>query len=497
MLATSHTQQVELRGYQINANNNTLRELTKVNSVMLVAPTGSGKTVILGNFCRLAMKKEPEPYPVLVLAHREELILQAQDKLFKQFGIYAGVIKSGVQSCFQLRVQIASVQTLVNRLNKTLFDPKIIIIDEAHHATAETYRKIISFFPNAKLIGLTATPYRASGEGFTDIFKSLVMTTTVKYLEEIGFLVKARAFSYPLDNSKLDTVDIVKGDYDEKQIEKLMMEDQIIEDMVASYKERAWGKRAICFAVSIAHSKKIVARFNAEGIPAAHMDANSDNRSAIIKRFDKGDILLLSNVGIATEGTDIPSIECVMIARATKSLALYLQICGRGSRLYPNKDEYILLDFGNCIIDHGAPNKEHDWERHFKGTKKKGKKKEKPKEKQFKIKLVTGEEFEGTRYEIPKGAKGVILEEIDEESLHLRVRWRLFENILAQIKGKTKVTGESYSHFASIYRWQNELQRKKELNPSRQEIEKVAKVLGANQKWVNNIDGIFNPPKNP
>ncbi len=495
MLATTINQKVQLRDYQKNAITNTLHQLTKVDSVMLVAPTGAGKTVLLGDICRRAMSKQPDPYPVLVLAHREELILQAQDKLFRQFGIYAGVIKSGIQTSFQLRVQVASVQTLVNRLNKTLFDPKIIIIDEAHHATAETYRKIISFFPNAKLIGLTATPYRASGEGFTDIFKSLVVTTTVKYLEEIGFLVKARVFSYPLDNSKLDLVNIVKGDYDEKQIEKLMMEDQIIEDMVASYKERAWGKRAICFAVSIAHSKKIVDRFNAEGIPAAHMDASSDNRSTIIKRFDKGEIMLLSNVGIATEGTDIPSIECVMIARATKSLSLYLQSCGRGSRLYPNKEEYILLDFANCFIDHGAPNKEHDWERHFKGTKKKRQKKEKPKEKQFKIKLVTGEEFEGTRYEIPKGAKGVVLEEIDEQTLYLRTRWRLFETILEQIKNKTKVTGESYSHFASIYRWQNELERRKEPNPSREEIERVAKVLNAGQKWVNNIDSIFNPVK--
>jgi superfamily II DNA or RNA helicase len=416
---------------------------------------------------------------------------QAQDKLFKQYGIVGGIIKSGMKTDFQLKVQIASVQTYVNRMDKIPFVPKVIIVDEAHHSAAETYVKILKYYKEVKIIGLTATPYRASGEGLKHVFQRMILTTTVKHLEEIGFLVPARCFSYPLDNKKLDMIDIVKGDYDEKQVAKLMMEEQVIEDMVASYKTQAMGLKTICFAVNVEHSKKIVARFNAEGIPSAHMDANTDNRSALIKRFEKGDIQILCNVGIATEGTDIPCIKCVMIARATKSLSLYLQICGRGSRLFPDKKEFLLLDFANCFIDHGAPNKDQDWEKHFKG-KKKGTKKEKPKEKQFKIKLETGEEYEGTRYDIPKNAKGVILEEINEDLLVKRRRWRLFEQELEGIKNRKKATGENWSLFASVYSWANKLQKMKEPPPNLEELQDVAKVLKAGQSWVRNVYNTVN-----
>lgn len=271
-----------------------------------------------------------------------------------------------------------------------------------------------------------------------------------------------------------------------------MMEDQIIEDMVASYKARAMGLKSICFAVNVEHSKKIVARFNAEGIPAAHMDANTENRAALIRRLEHGDLQILCNVGIATEGTDIPCLKCVMIARATKSLSLYLQICGRGSRLFKGKETYLLLDFANCYIEHGAPNKDQDWESHFKGTKKKGKKKEKPKEKQFKIKLETGEEFEGTRYDIPIGAKGVILEEIDEATMQKRIRWNMYIKELEETKRKTKADGTQWSLFSSVYGWANKLTKAKQPPPTMEEMREVAKILKAGEQWTFNTYNILN-----
>lgn len=487
------TKGIAMRPYQYAATSDTLNSLATLNAVMLQAPTGAGKTVIMGEICR---KCHIKGYPVLILAHREELLLQASDKLFKQFGLYSGIIKSGVTPMMHLPIQVASVQTYVNRMTQIRFTPKVIIVDEAHHATAETYQAILKYYPHAKIIGLTATPYRLDGTGFTEIFQKLVVTTTVKHLEELGFLVPARCFSYPIDNTKLDNVAIVKGDYDEKQIADLMAEAQIIEDMVASYKDKAMGKRAICFAVNIEHSKKIVARFNMEGIPAAHIDANSKDRALLIKKFEKGELLFLSNVGIATEGTDIPGIEAVLLARPTKSLSLFLQICGRGSRTAPNKTEYILLDFANCIIDHGRPNKEHDWLKHFKGTRKKGEKKSKPMEKQFKIKLPTGEEYEGSRYDIPAGIKGVVLEEIDEEELIQRRRWRMFENELDGIKFKTKKDGTSFSPFAAVYKWSDALRKAKLLPPNMDELKKIATRLNVGERWISKTYYQFNPQNN-
>lgn len=202
----------QLRPYQVDGIRNTLSALKEVDTVLLVAPTGSGKTVLMGEICRRCVTKQPEPYNVLILAHREELLNQAQDKLFRQYGIIGGIIKGGSKTDYQLKVQIASVQTYVNRLDKIPFKPKVVIVDEAHHCAAETYMKILNYYKGVKVIGLTATPYRASGEGLKHIFQRMVQTTTIKHLEDIGFLVPARCFNYPLDNKKLDAVDIVKGD---------------------------------------------------------------------------------------------------------------------------------------------------------------------------------------------------------------------------------------------------------------------------------------------
>lgn len=353
---------MKLRSYQLEIVDKILSNPKSSDLIQLA--TGGGKTVIAGQICNTFLSKGKK---VLFLAHREELISQPKEKLFSQFGIDSSIIMAKHKSDLETPMQIASVQTFNRRLN---FEPNVIIIDEAHHSTAATYQRVIKAYPNAKLIGLTATPYRLSGKGFKDTFQNLITSRTVKQLENEGFLVPAKCYSYPIGHDKLSRIKITGGDYNEQELEELMLDRVLIEDIVVSYEAHAKGKKMIVFASTVSHSKAICQRLNEMGIKSLHVDANSKNRSEIINEFRYGQFNVLCNVGIATEGVDIPEIKAVCLARPTKSLALYLQMAGRGARPFDSKSEYLLLDHSDNFFHHGAPNKEHEWERFFKGKSK-------------------------------------------------------------------------------------------------------------------------------
>lgn len=350
---------MELREYQTDIANLVLSNTKSKDMIQLA--TGGGKTVIAGFLCKHYLSKNKK---VIYVAHREELILQPKKKLYSQFGIESSIIKASEKSDLTNPMQIASVQTFYKRLN---FDPDVIIIDEAHHSKASTYQMVINNYPNAKLIGLTATPYRLSGKGFKDTFNRLVSSKSIKELENMGFLVPAKCYSYPIGHDKLSRIKITGGDYNESQLEKVMIDRVLIEDIIVSYEKHAKGKKMIVFASSVKHSQAICQRFKEYGFNALHIDSKSKNRSEIIKSFRLGDTDILCNVGIATEGVDIPEIEAVCLARPTKSLALYLQMCGRGSRPFKNKKKYLLLDHSDNYYEHGAPNYDFEWDVYFNG----------------------------------------------------------------------------------------------------------------------------------
>lgn len=358
----------QLRDYQAKGVHETLQSMASNHSTMFQLPTGGGKTLCMIDIMRRCVLNN---YRCMLLAHRKELIDQGRDKLYSMTNIVSGMIMGNHTTDYSLPVQIGSIQTLKNRnLPKKI---KVLLIDEAHHATANTYRKIINKYPNAYLLGVTATPIRTNGKGFGDIFNDMVLGPSIKWMEQQGYLCEAfipeifinRSLAVGLKDLATQKGGLTGGDYNQKRLSQLLKQAKVSTDVVHSKIEFAEGKKTITFALDVENSKDIVKRYLRFGIKAQHLDGttHSLDRTRIINEFSdpNSDLEVLSNVGIATEGTDIPCTECIQLARPTKSLSLYLQMVGRGSRLFEGKSKYILLDLAGNIFEHGKPNKRREW----------------------------------------------------------------------------------------------------------------------------------------
>lgn len=316
---------------------------------LIVAPTGAGKTVIACSIIESAVAKGSR---VLFLAHRKELITQCSNKLH-EIGVDHGIIKAGIKPRPYAPVQVASVQTLTRRLDKHQVRYDLIIVDEAHHAMAKTYLKILNAFPLAITIGLTATPYRSDGKGLGDLFDSLVEVTTVERLMEDGHLVPVRVFAGL--TADLSRIPISKGDYATGATGKAYEEPEIVGDIVAEYQRLSNGRTAVVFAATVASSQRIVEEFVAAGIAAEHLDGETDDdtRDAILARLGSGETMVVSNVGVLTEGWDLPRCSCVIFARPTKSRGLWRQMAGRALRPAPGKTDCHLHDHAGVTREHG------------------------------------------------------------------------------------------------------------------------------------------------
>lgn len=352
---------MQLRPYQQQAKDKIYAAMSEYRRVMFQFPTGAGKTVVFSDIAKDFVANDKK---VLTLAHRIELVEQAHSKFSKfGFGSEVGVIKAGYLPKFYAKVQIAMVQTLVRRermLSNADFD--LIIIDEAHHATAGSYKKICESYPNARILGVTATPIRTNGSGFEDSFDKLVKGASVSELIKDGYLAKPKVFASPM-RFDLNAVKKTGGDYNNAALREVVEENVTYGDLVSTWKKRALGKRTVVFAVNIDHSESIVRAYQAAGINAAHIDGKTpeNERSRILSRFAKGEIPILSNVGIVTEGFDVPEIECIQDVRPTASLGLYLQIGGRGMRPAAGKDSMIYLDHSNNVFTHGFLEQDRIW----------------------------------------------------------------------------------------------------------------------------------------
>ncbi len=344
-----------LRPYQTAALDQLRAEFAGgARSCILHAPTGAGKTVIVCELIRLAVAKGSR---IIFLAHRKELIQQCSARLLDN-DVYHGIIKSGIRPTISAPVQVASVQTLVRR---DFTPPDILVIDECHHARAETYRKIVDRCRRSILIGLTATPCRTDGKGLGELFQGMVQVTTTRELIERGFLVPARVYApTAIDTS---SIRIQAGDFNKQHLDKIVRKSSIYGDIIKEWKAKAQDRPTVVFAVSVAHSMELVELFRGAGATAEHVDGSTpdEERDAILRRFSTGDTQVICNCGILTEGWDCPSASCLVVARPTASLALHIQIIGRGLRTSPGKLDCIILDHAGNHLRHGFCDDDREW----------------------------------------------------------------------------------------------------------------------------------------
>jgi superfamily II DNA or RNA helicase len=351
-----------LRPYQIDAVADLEHAIAAgERRIILVAPTGSGKTLIACELIRALTERFPS---VLVLSHRLEIITQTSAKLYAH-GIAHGTIKAGFTPRPMECVQVASVQTLWARAMRaqtmTLPPAELIIVDEAHHTPAQTYRKLIEAYPNAVVIGLTATPCRGDGRGLGSIYTVMIECPQVPDLIELGWLVRSRVYAPVTPN--LRGVRIRAGDYVEEQLAGRMDDAKLIGDVVTHWHKFSERRRTIVFAVNVSHSLHLRNEFVRSGVRAEHLDGATPTpeRDAILARLASGETELVTNCMVLTEGFDLSDIGCITLARPTKKMGLFRQMIGRGLRPADGKRDCIILDHAGAVYEHGLPEDRVEW----------------------------------------------------------------------------------------------------------------------------------------
>ncbi|MFH5927129.1 DEAD/DEAH box helicase [Roseomonas xinghualingensis] len=369
---------VSLRDYQEHAVLAVRQAyLSGKRRVLVVLPTGGGKTVV---FAHVAGATAERGNRVLILVHRRELIRQASRKL-TDAGVKHGIIAPGFTPTKD-PVQVASVQTLARRLEDPRYAaPDLIVIDEAHHAIAGQWATISAAYPNARLLGVTATPARLDGRGLGvdagGCFDDLVLGPSMADLIQRGFLTPAKVFA-PAEAPDLDGVRTKGGDYDAAELSELMSQPRIVGDAVEHYARHCPGQPAICFSPSVAHAEATAEAFRKAGwrAQAASGSTPGPERDAAIKGLETGAVQVLCSCDLISEGLDVPAVGAVILLRPTKSLGLFLQQVGRGLRPAPGKTHLIVLDHAGNTLTHGMPDAEREWS--LEGRKKRGKAKAPP-----------------------------------------------------------------------------------------------------------------------
>ena len=359
-------------------------ELRLHRSVMAQMPTGTGKTYLLTAVIDSFVNGNPME-KVWIVAHRRELVSQIDETVRKFHSYYASNTSSLLSS-----VKAMSIQWLMRHYDEIEEEPGMIVIDEAHHALAKTYKEMWERFPNAKFLGLTATPCRLNGKGFTDLFDVLVQSWSVP-----EFISKGRLATYDFVSIKSDGVtqrliDSLQkrgadGDYQNKEMDMLLNKKPSIERLYQSLEEFGKDRKGIVYAINISHAQKITKLYQEHGVKAIAIDSKTPavERQQDIEAFKKGDIQVLVNVDIFSEGFDCPDVEFVQLARPTLSLAKYLQMVGRGLRVAMGKKNCVIIDNVGLYRVFGLPSQVWNWNAMFEGKLKVGKKKETAKEREF------------------------------------------------------------------------------------------------------------------
>ena len=339
------------------------------DSVMVQMPTGTGKTYLLAVLVGLFLKEE-----VWVVAHRRELVSQIKDTLEKFFS-----------SLKSTSIKVISIQWLSRHYGEMEEKPGLIVIDEAHHALAETYAEVMNAYPKAKKLGLTATPYRLNGKGFTDLFDTLLCSWSMERFIAEGRLSLYDYYSIKPDSAAQLLIDSLQkrgadGDYQQKELNEVMDVKPSLERLCLTIKEYVSGKKGIVYAISIQHAEHIAEFYRENGIKAVAISSKTPSslRKELIERFKSSSLLsslnstsdeieVLVSVDLFSEGFDCPDVEFIQLARPTLSLAKYMQMVGRGLRVAEGKDYCVILDNVGLYKRFGLPSVDRDWQSMFEG----------------------------------------------------------------------------------------------------------------------------------
>ena len=374
------TEDKTLRKYQQKAKQEIFNAWDYVDNVMFQMPTGTGKTRLFTSIIKDINEYwhlHPVSARILVIAHRTELIDQISRNLTR-YSITHNIIASGkrVIHPYKVNVYLASIQTLTHPANLEYakkIDAKFVIIDEAHHALAATYKKLWDLYPQSRKLGVTATPWRMNHSGFIDLFDKLILSMPVKQFIEQGYLSTYKYYSIRSDSyvqRAINMLDYDKfGDYKEASMEEKMDTGSIRAQLLSSYKAYANGKKGIVYAINIAHAKHICDEYKKIGLKAESIDSKTpaSERESLVNQFKRGEIDVIVNVDIFSEGFDCPDIEFIQLARPTRSLVKYLQQVGRGLRKVEGKENCIILDNVGMYVRFGLPDAQRHWKYHFSG----------------------------------------------------------------------------------------------------------------------------------
>jgi len=368
-----------LRPYQQHAKEEIFEAWDEHDNVMFQMPTGTGKTrlftSIISDIKSWGILNSVDT-KILIIAHRIELIEQISESLSK-YRIPHGVIAGGKERDLRQHVQVASIQTITHHSNMSAaqdLNVNFIIIDEAHHSMANSYKKLWTMYEGAKKLGVTATPWRMNHSGFQSIYDTLILSQPIKEFIADGWLAPYNYYSIQdksaLQNeiNSIDEFDI-EGDYKVSALERVMDTGHIRAQLLDSYLKYAKGKKGIIYSISRKHSDHICSEFKEAGVSIVRIDSKTprDERQLYVKRFKNGQIDIIVNVDIFSEGFDCPDIEFVQLARPTKSLVKYLQQVGRGLRTTENKSRCVILDNVGLHITFGLPDSDRNWDNDFVG----------------------------------------------------------------------------------------------------------------------------------
>lgn len=373
---------IKLRTYQEAAKDSARSALAAVRAVLLVLATGAGKTVIFSSIAQVAAGRG---FRVLILAHRDTLIKQASRKLM-DYGVQHGIIMSGYTPDPRSRVQVASVQTLVRRLDKIRQNFDLIVIDEAHLSAAKSYRDILARWPQAKVLGVTGSPCRLDGKGLGveagGAFDTMVQGISIGELIEQAYLVRPVVYGAEklID---LSGVKKVGGDYDGNELAQVMDKPVITGSAIEHYKRVCPGVPAVAWCASVAHAQHVAEQFCSAGIPAQALSGDDDaaTREMALAGLANGSVKVVTFAMLLVEGVDCPAIGAVIMLRPTMSLASYLQVIGRGLRPIfadgfdletlagrraaiaagPKADRCFVLDHAGLWVKHGFAEEARDW----------------------------------------------------------------------------------------------------------------------------------------
>jgi superfamily II DNA or RNA helicase len=336
------------------------------SSVCYVSPTGSGKTAVFGFVVASAVAKGKR---VIIATHRAEIADQISQTM-ALFGVPHGRIQPGHEPTDAL-CQVAMVQTLKRRLDRVP-PPDFFVLDECHHAVSTTWKRVLAKFPNAKVLGVTATPERLDGRGLGDVFDAMVVGQDVRGLIDQCFLAD---YTYIAPDSGVDLrgLHVQMGDYAVGDIAERVDHRQITGDVIANYRKYLAGCSAIVFTCTIPHAEHVAAQFREAGIPAATINGSMkpEERREIVRKLRDGEIKILASCEVISEGFDCPSVAGAILLRPTASFALYRQQVGRCLRPKPDGSKAIILDHVGNVFRHALPDAPHEWSLNSKARKKK------------------------------------------------------------------------------------------------------------------------------